>query len=74
MGEFFAAGEQVEQPLQLGGAYLQVRGEFHPGLFRAAVRRVDRRRWFTAPAAVAYGLADEVIGGPAEAPESGTPA
>jgi ATP-dependent protease ClpP protease subunit len=34
----------------------------------------DRHRWFTAPEAVAYGLADEVIGSPAEAPESGTPA
>ena len=33
-----------------------------------------RDRWFTAPEAVAYGLADEVIGGPAGAPESGTPA
>ena len=31
-------------------------------------------RWFTGPEAVAYGLADEVIGGPAGAPESGTPA
>ena len=43
-------------------------------------------RWFTAPEAVTYGLADEVvggvvggaaggvIGGPAGAPESGTPA
>ena len=31
-------------------------------------------RWFTVPEAVAYGLADEVIGGPAGAPESGTPA
>ena len=34
----------------------------------------DGDRWFTAPEAVAYGLADEVIGGPAGAPESGTPA
>jgi ATP-dependent Clp protease protease subunit len=33
-----------------------------------------RDRWFTAPEAVAYGLADEVIGGPAGAPESGTSA
>jgi ATP-dependent protease ClpP protease subunit len=31
-------------------------------------------RWFTASEAGAYGLADEVIGGPAGAPESGTPA
>jgi ATP-dependent protease ClpP protease subunit len=30
-------------------------------------------RWFTAPEAVAYGLADEVIGDPAGAPESGAP-
>jgi ATP-dependent Clp protease protease subunit len=34
----------------------------------------DGDRWFTASEAVAYGLADEVIGCPAEAPESGTPA
>jgi ATP-dependent Clp protease, protease subunit len=33
-----------------------------------------RDRWFTALEAAAYGLADEVIGGPAGAPESGTPA
>lgn len=33
-----------------------------------------RDRWSTAPEAVAYGLADEVIGDPAGAPESGTPA
>ena len=33
----------------------------------------DRDRWFTAPEAVAYDMADEVIGGPAGAPESGTP-
>jgi ATP-dependent Clp protease, protease subunit len=33
-----------------------------------------RDRWFTALEAVAYGLADEVIGSPAGAPESGTPA
>jgi ATP-dependent protease ClpP protease subunit len=33
-----------------------------------------RDRWFIAPEAVAYGLADEVIGDPAEGPESGTPA
>jgi hypothetical protein len=32
-----------------------------------------RNRWFTAPEAVAYGLADEVIGDPAGPPESGTP-
>ena len=31
-------------------------------------------RWITAPEAVAYDMADEVIGGPAGAPESGTPA
>ncbi len=35
---------------------------------------VDGDRWFAAPEAVAYGLADEVIGDPAGAPESGTPA
>ena len=33
-----------------------------------------RRRWFTAPAAVAYGLAGEVTGDPGGASESGTPA
>src|SRR5262245_65254020 len=37
MGALLALGEQVEQPLQFGGSYLQVRGEFRPGLFRAAV-------------------------------------
>jgi hypothetical protein len=31
-------------------------------------------RWFTASEAVAYDVAGEVIGGPAGAPESGTPA
>jgi hypothetical protein len=31
-------------------------------------------RWFTAPEAVAYDMAGEVAGGPAGAPESGTPA
>jgi ATP-dependent protease ClpP protease subunit len=31
-------------------------------------------RWFAAPEAVAYGMAGEVIGDPAGAPESGTPA
>ena len=31
-------------------------------------------RWITVPEAVAYDMADEVIGGPAGAPESGTPA
>ena len=31
-------------------------------------------RWFTVPVAVAYGMAGEVVGGPAGAPESGTPA
>ena len=30
-------------------------------------------RWFTAPEAVAYDMAGEVIDGPAGAPESGTP-
>ncbi|WP_203886285.1 ATP-dependent Clp protease proteolytic subunit [Planotetraspora kaengkrachanensis] len=36
--------------------------------------RLGRDRWFTAAEAVAYGLADEIIGSPADAPESGTPA
>ena len=31
-------------------------------------------RWITASEAVAYDMAGEVIGGPAGAPESGTPA
>jgi ATP-dependent protease ClpP protease subunit len=35
---------------------------------------VDEDCCFTAPEAVAYGLAEEVIGGPAGAPESGTSA
>lgn len=34
----------------------------------------DEDRWFGAPEAVGYDMADEVIGGPAGAPESGTPA
>jgi hypothetical protein len=33
-----------------------------------------RDHWFTAPEAVAYGLADEVIDGAAGVPESATPA
>ncbi|WP_428847013.1 ATP-dependent Clp protease proteolytic subunit [Rhizohabitans arisaemae] len=36
--------------------------------------RLGRDRWFTAAEAVAYGLADEITGSPADAPESGTPA
>jgi ATP-dependent protease ClpP protease subunit len=34
----------------------------------------DGDHWFTASEAVAYDMAGEVIGGPAEALESGTPA
>jgi hypothetical protein len=34
----------------------------------------DGGRWVTTPEAVAYDMADEVTGGPAAAPESGTPA
>ena len=34
----------------------------------------DEDRWSAASEAVAYGMAGEVIGGPAGAPESGTPA
>jgi hypothetical protein len=41
VGEFFALGEQVEQPLQLGGAGLQMGGEFRPGLCPAAMQRVQ---------------------------------
>ena len=33
-----------------------------------------RERWFTVPEAVAYDMAGGVTGGPAGAPESGTPA
>jgi hypothetical protein len=35
-------GQQVEQPLQLGGAGLQVRGELRPGLCPAAAQRVEQ--------------------------------
>ena len=52
-----------------------------PALAATIVRRsaftdtdFDEDLWFTAPEAVAYGLADGVIGGPAGALESGTPA
>jgi hypothetical protein len=38
------------------------------------MRSTSAETAFTAPEAMAYGLADEVIGGPAGAPESGTPA
>jgi hypothetical protein len=38
---FAPVGEQVEQPLQLVGASLQVRGEFRSGFFGAAVQRVQ---------------------------------
>ena len=34
--------EQVEQPLQLGGACVQVRGELRPGLCPAAAQRVKQ--------------------------------
>jgi hypothetical protein len=36
--------------------------------------RLRRDRWSAASEAVAYDMAGEVIGGPAGAPESGTPA
>jgi hypothetical protein len=42
VGELFPVGEQAEQPLQLGGAGLQVRGELHPGLCPAAAQRVKQ--------------------------------
>ncbi len=42
VGELLTVGEQVEQPLQLGGAGLQVRGELRPGLCPAAVQRVKQ--------------------------------
>jgi hypothetical protein len=35
-------GKQVEQPLQLGGTGLQVRGELRPGLRPAAAQRVKQ--------------------------------
>src|SRR5262245_30041421 len=41
-GELFPLGEQVEQPLQLGGAGVQVCGELGAGLCRAAVQRVQQ--------------------------------
>ena len=34
----------------------------------------DGERWFAAAKAVAYDMAEEVSGGPAGVPESGTPA
>lgn len=46
----------------------------HAGQSVEQITDFGRDRWFTAPEAVAYGLADEVIGDPAGAPESGTPA
>jgi len=40
---FFPVGKQVEQPLQLGGAGLQVCGELRPGgLCPAAAQRVKQ--------------------------------
>jgi hypothetical protein len=42
VGEFFPMDEQVEQPLQLGGAGSQVGGELGAGLCRAAVQRVEQ--------------------------------
>jgi hypothetical protein len=42
VGELLPLGEQVEQPLQLGGAGLQVDGELGAGLCRAAVQRVQQ--------------------------------
>src|SRR5262249_39552138 len=39
---FLPVGEQVEQPLQLGGAGLQVRGELRPGLCPAGLQRVKQ--------------------------------
>ena len=39
---FLPVGEQAEQPLQLCGAGLQVRGELGPGLCPAAVQRVKQ--------------------------------
>ena len=37
------------------------------------ITAVDGDRWFSGGEAVAYGLADEMIGGPAGTPESGPP-
>jgi hypothetical protein len=41
--------------------------------YSPSITAVDGDRWFSAGEAVAYGLADVVIGGPAGTPESGTP-
>jgi hypothetical protein len=41
---------------------------------RAAPAEVKGNRWLPAPEAVAYDLSGEVVGGPAGAPESGSPA
>ena len=64
---------------QVGEAFLE-RAGCEPGVRPGEVGHRVRNHPFStssspAPAeAVAYGLADEVIGGPAGAPESGTPA
>jgi hypothetical protein len=42
MDEFFPMSEQVEHPLQLSGARVQVRGELSPGLCPAAAQRVKQ--------------------------------
>jgi hypothetical protein len=49
-------GKQVEQPLQLGGAAVQVRGELRPGLCPAAAQRVKQ------PAVVVCGPAEFTAG------------
>ena len=52
--------------------------ELPPGTPSKSVEQIttdfDGDRWFTAPETVAYDMAGEVTGGPAGAPESGTPA
>jgi hypothetical protein len=58
-------------PPQPDLALAQLRTQAHQMQHRPA-QPVQPR--FSAPEAVAYGLADEVIGDPAGAPESGTPA
>jgi hypothetical protein len=40
---FFLVGEQVEQPLQPGGACVQVLVELCPGFFPAAAQRVQEQ-------------------------------
>src|SRR5262249_51022682 len=62
VGELFPLAEQVEQPLQLGGAGVQVCGELGAGLCRAAVQRVKQL------AVVVCGAAEFAAGGGGQRP------